>query len=691
MDRGGTVSIRRDDVVDTLHGVPVPDPYRWLEDGESDETRAWTASQNARTEAALAAAPCRAALVARLGELLRIGTVGAPTVRGGRLFYTKREGNQNQPILHARDGIDGEERTVVDPNALDAAGLASLDWWEPSPDGRLIAYGVSRDGDEWSTLRVVEVDTGRLLPDAIDRCRYSSLAWLPDGGGFFYTRYPMPGTVPPDQEEYNSHAFFHRLGADPAADPKVFGEGRPPQDMIVLHVSADGRWLVATAFEGWARSDVFLRDLTWEDGPWVPIVEGVDARFDGAVVVDDRLLLRTDLGAPNGRIVAVDASGPAPELERWPTLVPERTDSILDGFVLAGGRIVAHVLEAATSRLRLYGLDGAPAEEMALPGLGSVTGLDGEATGTLLGVGYTAFVVPPSAFVVDLATGERRALSPLPPAPGFDPETVAVRQVDYPSKDGTTISMFLVHRASLKPTGDHPTVLTGYGGFNVSRGPAYQAALPAWLERGGIFALPNLRGGGEYGEAWHRAGMREKKQNVFDDFHAAAEWLIGEGYTSPSNLAIWGGSNGGLLVGAAITQRPELFRAAVCAVPLLDMLRYHLFRIARLWVPEYGSAEEADAFAWLHAYSPYHRVEAGACYPATLITTGEQDARVDPLHARKMTALLQHATGCGFDRPILLRAETQAGHGAGKPLAKRVEEASDLWGFVGWQLGVRWS
>ncbi len=685
------VVTRRDDVAETIHGVVVADPYRWLENGEADEVREWTAAQNARTEALLGAVPGRAALEGRLRQLFQVGVVGSPVLRGNRLFYTKRTGEQNQATLCARDGVDGDERVVVDPNALDAVGLAALDWWEPSPDGRLVAYGISRDGDEWSTLQVVEVETGQNLPDAIARTRYCSVAWLPDGGSFFYTRYPTPGAVPAGEEEYNSHAFFHRLGEDAATDPKVFGEGRSPQDMIGLTISDDGRWLVAVAFQGWARSEVFVRDLTWEEGAWLPVVEGEDALFDNALPTADRLYLRTNRDAPNYRIVAVDPTGPVPELERWETIVPERPDRIIEAFVLAGGRIVAVELEGAVSRLRVYSLDGTALGELALPGIGTVHGLNGEETGRQIGIGYTSFVVPPAAFVFDVETGARRPLSPLPATTGVDPEAIEVRQVRYPSRDGTMISMFLVHRAGLTRTGDRPTMLTGYGGFNISEGPGYMAALPAWLERGGVLALPNLRGGGEYGEDWHRAGMLGNKQNVFDDFVAAAGWLIDEGYTNPDKLAISGGSNGGLLVGAAITQRPELFRAAVCEVPLLDMIRYHHFRIAKLWVPEYGSAEEPEAFRWLYAYSPYHRVRPGTCYPATLLTTAEQDSRVDPMHARKMAALLQEATGCGAERPVLLRTETQAGHGAGKPLTKRVAEAADEWGFVGWQVGVDWS
>lgn len=685
------IASRRDETTDTIHGTAIADPYRWLEAGETAEVDAWTALQNDRTEAVLGAVPGRATLERRLHELLRVGTVSSPVVRGGRCFYLKREGDEAQPALFVRLGADGVAHVVVDPNTLDAAGLAALDWWYPSPDGRLVAYGISRDGDEWSTLRVVDIDTGDHLPDAIERTRYSSVAWIPDGTGFYYTRYPSPGSVPKGDEEYNSHAFFHRLGADPAADRKVFGEGRSPQDMIDLTISSDGRWLIAVAFQGWSRSEVYLRDLTRDEGPWVPVVDGVDALFDHPVIWGDRLLLRTNLDAPNGRIVAIDPTSEAPELERWDTIVPERDDRVITAFVVSANRIVTAELEAAIGRIRVYDDDGTSRGELELPPPGSVLSLDAEETGSVVAVGYTSFAIPASAVLFDLATGERQPLAPLPPAPGFNPDEIEVRQVHYPSRDGVSISMFVVHRRGVDPTsGPHPTLLTGYGGFNISEGPEYRAALPAWLERGGVFALPNLRGGGEYGEAWHRAGMREHKQTVFDDLIAAAEWLTGEGYASPESLAIWGGSNGGLLVGAAITQRPELFRAAICAVPLLDMVRYHHFRIAKLWIPEYGSADEPEAFRWLYAYSPYHRVVPGTRYPATLLTTAEQDSRVDPLHARKMTASLQHATAGGSDRPILLRTERQAGHGAGKPLSKRIAEAADEWGFLGWQLGVDW-
>ncbi|MGH2531954.1 MAG: prolyl oligopeptidase family serine peptidase [Thermomicrobiales bacterium] len=685
------IETRRQEIVETLYGVTIRDPYRWLEESDSPETRVWTEMQNSHTERLLGAVAGREALGARLAELLQVGTVTSPSIRGGRLFYLKREGEQNQPALYVRDHLDSPERLLFDPNAVDEAGLVALDWWYPSPDGRLVAFGVSRDGDEWSTLQVLDAETGSLFVDEIERARYSSVGWLPDGNGFFYTRYPQPGTVPPGEESYNSHVFFHRLGNDAADDPKVFGEGRSPQDMIDVTISADGRWLVAIAFQGWAKSEVYLRDLTAPEPRFVPVVEGVDAIFDNPIVSRDRLYLRTNLDAPNYRVIEIDATDPDPE--SWRTILAESPDRVVESFALAGTvvgarRIVTGELHAAISLLRVYSATGEHLRDVDLPALGTVQGLDAEETRPTVVVGFASFAIAPRVYVFDVESGERRPLSPLPPPSGFDPASIEVRQVSYRSKDGTSISMFLVHRRGLEQTGNHPTYLTGYGGFNISLTPSFRAPILAWLERGGVFAMPNLRGGGEYGEAWHRAGMLGNKQNVFDDFIGAAEWLIDQGYTDPNKLAIVGGSNGGLLVGAALTQRPELFRAVVCAVPLLDMLRYHHFSIAKLWIPEYGSAEDAEAFRWLYAYSPYHRVVDGTCYPATLLTTAEQDSRVDPMHARKMTALLEAATSRGDERPILLRAETWAGHGVGKPLSKRIAEAADQLAFVSWQLGM---
>ena len=603
----------------------------------------------------------------------------------------QRAGDQAQPVLYVRNAGTGETRVLVDPNEIDATGLTALDWWRPSPDGSLLAFGTSERGDEWSTLQVLEVETGERRPDKIARARYSSVAWLPDGSGFFYTRYPEPGSVPPGQEHYNSHAFFHTLGTDPAGDPKVFGEGRSPQDMLDLTVSKNGRWLVASAFQGWVKSEVYVRDLEADGSEFVAIVAGKDALFQNPKFDGDRLFLLTNLESPNYRIVAIDLPGGiGSDPDQWETVIPERSDRVIDWIVLAGGEIVTAELVRATSRLGRYKLDGSELGELELPGLGTVAGIAGEPDNRTIVVGYSSFAVPSQLLSYDLDSGQRAVFAALPPAPGFDPDRFAVEQVSYPSKDGTEISMFLVSRSDLSRDAVAPTILTGYGGFNISRTPGYLSAMVAWIERGGRYALPNLRGGGEYGESWHQAGMRDKKQNVFDDFHAAAEWLIAQGLTDRDHLGIAGGSNGGLLMGAAITQRPELFRAVYCAVPLLDMVRYDEFSIAKLWVPEYGSATDPDAFQWLYAYSPYHHVNEGTTYPAILFTSAEQDSRVDPLHARKMTALMQHVVAPSDERPILLHVERDAGHGVGKPLHKRVSEAADQLSFFSSHLGLHW-
>ncbi|MBA3336378.1 MAG: S9 family peptidase [Chloroflexia bacterium] len=679
---------RRGDVTETLHGVEITDHYRWLEDGADPETQAWTDAQNSRTEKLLGGLAGRVRLEHRLSELLSVGTVAGGGMRDNRFFYLKREGGQNQPILYVRTSLHGEERALVDPNSLSAEGLTALDWYEASTDGAFVAYGCSDNGDEWSTLRIVDSDTGATLAEAIPRTRYSSVAWLPDNSGFFYTRYPDPGSVPPGEEEYNSHVFWHALGTEAFADTKIFGEGRSPQDTYDLRISPNGHWLVIIAHDGWARSDCYLRDLRNAGKPIVTIAEGIDALFDTPHFAGDALLIRTNWEAPNYRIMRINPSEPDPSY--WEVAVTERPNRAIENFSVTLAGIVTIDVEAAISRLCVHSDNWGNQHDLRLPGLGTVTGIDGDEAHQWIVVGYTSFESAHELFMFDVFNGERFPLAPVPPVAGFDPDAIEVHQVHYPSRDGTRISMFIVHQRGIRLDGDNPTLLTGYGGFNISEGPEYRAALPAWLERGGVFALPNLRGGAEYGETWHKAGMLGNKQNVFDDFICAAEWLIAGGYTRPERLGIAGGSNGGLLVGAALTQRPELFGAVYCAVPLLDMLRYHHFSIAKLWVPEYGSAEDPEAFRWLHAYSPYHRVIEGTAYPATLIATGEQDSRVEPLHARKMVALLQHATCAGEERPILLRSESLAGHGAGKPLSKRVAEAADQWGFLGWRLGVDW-
>jgi prolyl oligopeptidase len=671
-------------VVELIHGERVSDPYRWLEDGDSDETRTWVAAQNEYTRSLLDPRPDRGTIRAWLDQMLSIGSVDVPTVRKEHHFYARRSGQQDQPVLLLREGADGPERTLLDPNALSATGLVALDWWYPSWDGRWLAYGLSEGGDEWSTLRVLDVEGGVTLPgEEIPRTRACSLAWLPDGDGFYYTRYPEPGSVPAGEEYYHRQVFLHRIGADWRSDQAVYGADRAAEDWPSVVLSKDGRWLVVMMDLGWTHTEIYLLDRLAPEAGFTTIVEGVEAYTD-AQVVDGQLYLLTNWEAPNYRLFRVAPEQPA--RDRWHELLPERPDRVLNGVRVIAGVLVTDELHQASSQLRLYELDGTLRREVELPTLGTLSGLGGESDGASVFAGFSSFAQPSSVYRIDPATGARELFAATQLPANANPSDVAVNQVWYPSKDGTPISMFLVHRSDLVLDGKNPTFLTGYGGFADIRAPAFDSALLLWLAAGGVYALPNLRGGGEYGEAWHQAGMLGNKQNTFDDFASAAEWLIAQSYTRPERLAIRGASNGGLLVGAALTQRPELFKAVVCQVPLLDMVRYESFLLARLWAAEYGSAADPEQFRWLYAYSPYHRVRDGAAYPAVLLLASEGDSRVDPMHARKMTARLQAASGSG--EPVLLRVETEAGHGAGKPRHKILDERTDVWSFIFWQLGA---
>ncbi|HUD71386.1 MAG TPA: prolyl oligopeptidase family serine peptidase, partial [Dongiaceae bacterium] len=482
------------------------------------------------------------------------------------------------------------------------------------------------------------------------------------------------------QENYNLHVYYHALGTDPAADPYVFGRERRPDEIIEIDLSPDGRWLTATIYDGWAKTDLLVRDLSKEGSSFVPVATGLDAIFTGGVV-DGVLYARTNFESPRYRLLAIDPL--KPERNGWKTLIPE-SDAVLDDAQVIGGRIVTRLLRDASSRLAVHDLAGRRLAEIALPGIGTVSGVGGEHDGVEAFFDFASYTAPPAIRRYELKSGKVTLWDAV--KSDVDLSGFEVKQVFFPSKDGTRIPMFVVARKGLKPDGNAPTILYGYGGFNVSQTPDFSRALVWWLEQGGVYAEAQLRGGGEYGEAWHRAGMLEKKQNVFDDFLAAARYLVSAKYTRPERLAVYGGSNGGLLVGAAITQGPDLFHAAVCAVPLLDMVRYQQFQIARLWVPEYGSSESAAQFRYLYEYSPYHHVKKDAAYPAVLFTAAESDSRVDPLHARKMAALLQASTSSSA--PILLRIESRAGHGIGKPLSKQIDESTDIYGFFAWQLGL---
>ncbi|MFZ5826752.1 MAG: prolyl oligopeptidase family serine peptidase [Bacillota bacterium] len=672
---------RREPVVDQLHGVSITDPYRWLEDGESPEVLTWTEAQNRFTDSVLHATPYPASFAGRLREVLSGDTLASPTVRGGRVFFLRRKAGQNQPVLCMRAEGESEERVLLDPNQVNEKGTTALDWWYPSPDGRYLAFGYSENGDEWSTLQVLATDTGETLAERIPRTRHTALTWEPDSSGFYYTRYPLPGEVEAGQENYNRHCFYHKLGRPWQDDPKVFGEGMPPRVFIGPSLHDGGRWLLIHVNHGWNSTDLYLMDRAAPEKGFVTITKGRDALFQ-ATMLGGVIYALTNYQAPRYRIIAIDPANPAEE--HWRAVVPESESLSIQDFTIANGQILFTGLKDVVARLYHAPLEGGAPTEIPLPPLGSVTRLSGEKDGRFAYIAWESFTSPSTIYRLDTTSAElslwAQSRSPV------DPDQIAVKQVFYPSKDGTRVPMFILHRKDLVPNGDLPTVLTGYGGFNLARTPIFAATIYPWLERGGVWAVANLRGGSEYGEEWHRAGMLGNKQNVFDDFISAAEYLIAQGYTRPERLGISGGSNGGLLMGAAFTQRPDLYKAVFCAVPLLDMVRYHKFLIGALWTSEYGSPDEPEAFRWLHAYSPYHHVEEGTRYPAIFFHTAASDSRVDPCHARKMAALVQEANGS--ENPILLRIEFEAGHGAGKPVAKLVQAQAETWGFFAWQLGL---
>lgn len=667
-------------VQEVVHGVKLVDSYRWLEGDEkgelTDRVAEWTDAQNAYTRKVLEDLPGRKKLEARLRELMTVGSVGSPVFRGDLYFYTERQGDQDQGILYVRDGLANEPRVLIDPNTLDDKGLISLDWFTPSQDGKLLAFGTSRAGDENSTLNLLEVATGTWLADELTG-KVGDPDWLPDATGFFYSR------LRDVKDPYSRQICFHRLGTHMRAD-KVLYEQHSTTWGPYATISHDARWLILGYYTSTRSNDLWVANLDhwFRTGELkrVDIMVGEEARGDGPIH-GDTLFLTTTLGAPTKRVIAVDLNDPS--RERWKEIIPARKDAVLRNLSLARGMLVATYLKDASTRIELFRLDGTPLGPVELPGIGSAR-ISTHFDRTEAFLSFASFNTPRSIYHLDLKTAKRE-LWRRPKVP-VDPDSVDVRQVWYTSKDSTRVSMFVIHKKGLKLDGDNPTLLYGYGGFNISMTPRFSATLFPWFEAGGVYAIANLRGGGEYGDAWHKAGQLSKKQNVFDDFYAAAEWLVTKKYTRSGRLAIAGGSNGGLLTGTAVVQRPDLFRAAISAVPLLDMLRYHRFLMARFWVPEYGTAEKAEQFAFLREYSPYQQVKPGTNYPAVFLTAGENDTRVHPLHARKMAAALQTATAS--KHPILLWVDREAGHGRGKPLHLRLRETTDQRIFLMWQLGM---
>ena len=609
--------VRRDVVEEAVSGHKIRDAYRWLEDGDSAETQAFVREQLGYARSVLDGIAGREQIRQRLTELLSIGTLGTPQVAGKFYFYSRREGRQNQPILYLREGVQGSDRVLLDPNRLAADGTIAVDWWYPSHDGKYLAYGLSSGGSEMSTLQVMETASGKLMADSIERTRAASLAWKRDNSGFYYTRYPAKGEVPAGEEVYHRRVFYHALGTDAGGDRLIFGEGRNPEDWPNVDLSEDDRWLLITVEQGWTRTELYLMDLA-AGTPVKRITDGRDFLYRGEIFQGELYIISNE-DAPRSRVFRGRAD--QPEREFWREIVPQ-TDAVLQNIDIIHGELVALYERNATSEIKLFRTDGTFLADVKLPGLGSVTGLGGEWDSEEMFFGFQSFTVPATVYRIDLSHSKTAKVG-VPElwaridAPSIDPADYEVKQVWYGSKDGTRVPMFLFHKKGLALNGSNPTLLTGYGGFNISLTPTFTGDRYLWLERGGVFAVANLRGGAEFGEEWHRAGMLEKKQNVFDDFIAAGEYLIAQEYTDKEHLAIRGGSNGGLLMGAALTQRPDLFRAVVCQVPLLDMLRYQNFQIAKLWIPEYGSADDPQQFEWLYAYSPYHHVKAGTEYPAS--------------------------------------------------------------------------
>jgi prolyl oligopeptidase len=725
MSRPPYPAAQRQDIVEDLHGHRVTDPYRWLEDPQSDDTKKWLAAQDELFHQSVDDLPGRERLRARITELLGSGSIGAPVWRGERRFFTRRTAEQEHAVLYTVDadgtsgvagrsqggettsGVAGRsqggetERTLLDPMAIDDSGRTTLDSWQPDKEGRLLAYQLSHGGDEESLLRVMDVASGEDVEGPIERCRYSPIAWLPGGAAYYYVR-RLPATeVPEGEDQYHRRVYLHRVGSDPESDDvMIFGDGREKTNYYGVSVSRDGRWLVLSASQGTApRNDLWLADLTASpiDAPELRAVqEGVDAESGLYVGRDGRAYVFTDRGAPRARLCVTDPADPV--YETWRDLIPEDPEAVLSDFaILDGPELERPVLLAgwtrhAISEITVHDLaTGERIGEVPTPGLGSIGGIvERPEGGHEAWFGYTDNVTPTSVQRYDARTGETMLWAA---APGtVNVPDVQARQVTYESYDGTEVRMLVISRApgadapqDTPPDGPRPTILYGYGGFNVSLTPAYSAQILTWVEAGGVYVIANIRGGSEEGEDWHRAGMLANKQAVFDDFHAAAEKLIADGWTTPSRLAISGGSNGGLLVGAALTQRPDLYRAVVCSAPLLDMIRYERFGLGQTWNVEYGSAEVPEQFGWLLAYSPYHRVREGVEYPATLFTVFDSDTRVDPLHARKMCAALQHATTSA--EPILLRNEAEVGHGA-RAVSRSVELSVDTLSFTAARTGL---
>jgi prolyl oligopeptidase len=703
---------RRQDLVEAIHGHEVADPYRWLEDPASEQTTAWLTAQAELYASYTARLPGREKLTERLARLLAAGEVGPPAWRGDRQFFTRREPGQEHAVLYTVSPAGGE-RALIDPTVIDPTGVTTLDRWEPDDEGRLLAYQLSEGGREESVLRVLDVSTGLDVDGPIDRCRYSDVGWLPGGAAFYYSRSLAPASVPAGEQQFHRRVYLHQVGSPADGDILIFGEGMEKTNYYGVAVSHDGRWLTITASAGTApRNDAWLADLSVSDAraPNLQVVqEAVDASAWPRAGRDGRLYILTDRDAPRGRIVVAEPGDPAfPEYASWQELIPEDPAAVLTGFAILDGRglgepvLVLARARHAISEISVHDLAfGDQVAQVGLPGLGTVAGLtERPEGGHEAWFVYTDYTTPSVVLRYDAAAGAAVVWRRAPGA--VDVPAVRAEQVSYASADGTTIRMIVIrssvdnHEGQGTGSSDYPVprkarpaILYGYGGFNVSLTPAYSAGILAWVEAGGVYAIAGLRGGSEEGEEWHRAGMRERKQNVFDDFHAGAEKLIADGWTTSGQLTVWGGSNGGLLVGASITQRPDLSAAAVCSAALLDMVRYERFGLGETWNDEFGTVASPAELEWLISYSPYHHVQSGVRYPAVLFTISDGDTRVDTMHARKMCAAVQYATASAqAERPVLLRNETQVGHGP-RSLSRSIALTAETLAFAAAQTGLQ--
>ena len=679
---------RKGDVVDDYFGTKIADPYRWMEDLNSADVKQWVDAENAVTAKYLDSLPVRDALKKRITDLYNYPRVGIPYFEGRRWFYTRNTGLQRQNVTFTRETLNGPETIAIDANQLSPDGSVQLSDFEPSPDGVHFAYGQAEGGSDWSTYYVRELSSAKQLSDVIRWVKFSSIAWTTDGKGFFYGRYPEPPAGKMIEAAVkDKKIYYHRLGTAQSTDRLVYERPEEPMLFIDADVDETGRYVWFVTNKGTSnKNELFVKDLgdpraPKVDAPVRPLYAGHTAAYEPLGVVAGMLYMRTDRDAPNGKVVAVAID--RPDVANWKTIVPESKNAI-ESTRLIAGKVAVNALVDVASEVTLYNLDGTAAGSITPPGLGSISGPIGRYDRQDVFYSFTSPLNPTTVFRFDPAKGTSTPFDP--PKLTFDPSAFTTERVFAASKDGTRVPMFITHRKDLKKDGSNPTMLYGYGGFDIATLPAYRSDVPAWLERGGVWVTANMRGGSEYGESWHHAGMFEQKQHVYDDFIAAAEYLVKEKYASPQTLGIMGGSNGGLLVGAVMEQRPDLFAVALPAVGVMDMLRYHKFSGGSAWATEYGSSENAKDFAYLVKYSPLHNIKAGTCYPATLVTTADHDDRVVPSHSFKFTATLQPAQGC--DKPVLIRVETQASHGY-RPTDKRIAELADLWAFALANMKVR--